>query len=67
MHKFQLVVMGFLFCTCGFAQNANSSKAASFSAVGQFSTTTNPNGTWSYGYTSTLGGPFNLYTVQGTT
>ncbi len=68
MHRFMLVVMVLaLFCTSGFAQNTSSPSAPSFSAVGQFSTTTNPNGTWSYGYTSTLGGPFNLYAIQGTT
>ncbi len=62
-----LVVVFALFCAPGLAQNANTSNTASFSAVGQFSTTSNPNGTWSYGYSTTLGGPFSLYTIQGTT
>lgn len=29
----------------------------------EFSITKNPNGVWSYGYTSTLGGPFTLYSA----
>jgi hypothetical protein len=37
----------------------------SFSAVQDFSTTSNPNGAWSYGYTTTLGGIFHLLTLGG--
>lgn len=36
-----------------------------FSAADQFSLTQNPNGTWSYGFTVGLGGPFTLYTING--
>src|SRR5260370_19322079 len=35
-------------------------QAHSFSAVGDFSLATNPNGAWSYGWEATLGGTFNL-------
>src|SRR5712692_6647145 len=38
-----------------------------FSAAGSFSNTSNPNGVWSYGFTTTLGGGFTLYTISGTT
>lgn len=37
-----------------------------FSAVDQFSLTQNPNAPWSYGFTDGLGGPFTLYTINGT-
>ena len=36
-----------------------------FDAVRDFSTTRNPNGRWSYGFTSTLGGTFSPYTISG--
>lgn len=34
--------------------------------VADFSASSNPTGNWSYGYTSTLGGTFNLFTVATT-
>jgi hypothetical protein len=40
---------------------------ARFSVVSDFSSTLNPNGAWSYGYTTTLGKAFALYTVSGKT
>ena len=49
--------------TYGFSQGQ--SQTTMFSAVGQFSVTSNPNGTWSYGYSETLGGAFHLYTLSG--
>ncbi|HXJ86842.1 MAG TPA: hypothetical protein VMS18_08515 [Candidatus Binatia bacterium] len=36
-------------------------------AFDDFSTTMNPAGTWTYGYTSHLGSPFFAYTTSGTT
>lgn len=36
------------------------------SIVGDFSASNNPNGNWSYGYTSTLGGSFSLFAASGT-
>jgi len=36
-----------------------------YEASNQFSDTSNPNGTWSYGYTRKLGGPVTLYTISG--
>lgn len=36
-----------------------------YEASDQFSDSYNPNGTWSYGYTKKLGGPFTLYTISG--
>jgi hypothetical protein len=38
---------------------------AGYDATADFSPTSNPNGVWSYGYSTTLGGTFNLYTSSG--
>lgn len=38
-----------------------------YDAVRDFSIGSNPNGIWSYGWESSLGGPFNLYTLTDTT
>jgi hypothetical protein len=38
---------------------------AGYNAAADFSPTSNPNGVWSYGYSTTLGGAFNLYTTSG--
>ncbi|WP_435010835.1 PEP-CTERM sorting domain-containing protein [Tundrisphaera lichenicola] len=38
---------------------------ADFDAAADFSLMSNPNGIWSYGYSTTLGGTFNLYTEHG--
>ena len=38
-----------------------------FFSFDDFSTTMNPAGTWTYGYTSHLGSPFFVYTTSGTT
>lgn len=40
--------------------------AATYSAVTDFSISSNPNGAWSYGYQTTLGGPFSLLSTPGT-
>ena len=40
-------------------------QALTFDAATDFSLTNNPNGVWSYGYSSTLGGVFNLYPDKG--
>src|SRR5271166_5060477 len=37
-----------------------------FNAASDFSLNSNPNGVWSYGYSTTLGGPFLLYTSSST-
>jgi hypothetical protein len=39
--------------------------AQTFDAAAEFSPTANPTAVWSYGYTTTLGGSFNLYTENG--
>jgi hypothetical protein len=49
----------------GSAQATSPKGGETFSAVGQFSAASNPNGAWSYGNTQTLGGPFNLFTTGG--
>lgn len=49
----------------GFAQTSQKQGGSSFSASGQFSAASNPNVTWSYGFTNNLGEDFNLYTVGG--
>ncbi len=49
-------------CVCFCLSSLN---AASFHAAGDFSTTTNPNGPWSYGGTPTLGGTFTASTIAG--
>jgi hypothetical protein len=43
---------------------AGQSVHADFDAAGDFSAVNNPNGVWSYGYTTTLGGTLNLYTTS---
>lgn len=40
--------------------------AATFNLASDFSASANPAGVWSYGYSTTLGGTFNLYTANGT-
>jgi len=45
--------------------NPVSASAVTFNAANDFSATNNPNGTWSYGYETTLGGAFNLYPNSG--
>ena len=42
-------------------------KNADYDAVRDFSIQSNPGGVWSYGWTSSLGSPLNLYTVTDTT
>jgi hypothetical protein len=42
-------------------------QAPTFSAAADFSAVKNPNGPWSYGFESVLGGPFTLYQIAGTT
>ncbi|MBI1765773.1 MAG: hypothetical protein HYR56_30580 [Acidobacteria bacterium] len=39
---------------------------ATYDAVGGFSTTSNPNGSWSYGWEATLGGAFTLNAAERT-
>jgi probable HAF family extracellular repeat protein len=41
--------------------------SAVYSAAHDFSFTQNPNAVWSYGFTTTVGGPFSLYTISGPT
>jgi hypothetical protein len=38
-----------------------------FSAARDFSFVSNPNRTWSYGYTTSVGSPFSLYQISGST
>jgi hypothetical protein len=38
-----------------------------YSASHDFSFNLNPNAVWSYGFTTTMGGPFSLYTLSGPT
>jgi len=42
------------------------SQADAQNMVGDFSPSSNPTGNWSYGFTSTLGGTFNLFTTSST-
>src|SRR6476660_6663080 len=55
-----------LFSQVSAAQTANF-VTADYDAVRDFSIVSNPNGVWSYGWTSTLGSPLNLYTVMDST
>jgi hypothetical protein len=55
------VVHGFLLRD--FVENAT----PIYSAAHDFSFTLNPNAVWSYGYTTTVGGPFSLYITSGST
>jgi MYXO-CTERM domain-containing protein len=40
--------------------------ATTYDVAADFSASTNPNGAWSLGYSTTLGGAFNAYTANGT-
>ena len=55
------IVHGFLLRN--FVKSAN----VVYSAAHDFSFTLNPNAVWSYGYTTNVGGSFNLYTIAGLT
>jgi len=55
------IVHGFLWR--GFVKSAN----VIYSAAHDFSTRLNPNAVWSYGFTTSLGGPFTLDTISGST
>ena len=55
------VVHGYLLR--GFVKTAN----VVYSAAHDFSTRLNPNSVWSYGYTTSVGGPFTLYSISGAT
>jgi hypothetical protein len=55
-----------LFLQASSAQTQNST-TADYDAARDFSIISNPNGVWSYGWTSSLGSPLNLYTVTDTT
>ena len=47
------------------ASSCLSTRAVTYDLALDFSTNANPNGVWSYGYTSTLGGSLNLYDESG--
>jgi len=47
----------------GFVKTAN----VIYSAAHDFSTRLNPNAAWSYGFTTSVGGPFTLDTISGST
>jgi hypothetical protein len=68
-HHTKVSIMGkqFLSILCvGLALYACVAQAATWNAITDFSSTNNPNGVWSYGWSSTLGSTFNLYsTYQG--
>jgi len=55
------IVHGFLWR--GFVKSAN----VVYSAAHDFSTRLNPNSVWSYGFTTSVGGPFTLDTISGST
>jgi hypothetical protein len=54
----QIVVLAFL-------SSGYTAQAATYDAAAEFSTTNNPNGVWSYGWSSTLASAFNLYSYNG--
>lgn len=56
-----------LIVCCMFATVAAEPVRASYiyDAAADFSPTSNPNGVWSYGWSATLGGAFQLYTQSG--
>jgi hypothetical protein len=43
--------------------NVKSTEAAVFDVAADFSATSNPTGAWTYGYSTTLGGPLITYTI----
>ncbi len=54
----------YIFLVVVLALTAKTARADSIAA--QFSITSNPNGNWSYGYTTTLGGAFSPFTISST-
>jgi probable HAF family extracellular repeat protein len=54
-----------LFVTVTSVHSASLPKLTYYEAAIQFSDNTNPNGTWSYGFTRKLGGSFTSYTING--
>jgi hypothetical protein len=52
---------------CPQSNFAQTQPTADYDAVRDFSIASNPNGVWSYGWLSSLGSPFNLYTVTDNT
>lgn len=55
-----------LFIAVQTAHTASQPQLTYYAAANQFSDSSNPNGTWSYGYTTKLGGSFTRYTISGT-
>jgi len=59
------VAVLFFFLQASSAQTQNAT-TVDYDAARDFSIVSNPNGVWSYGWTSSLGSPLNLYTVTDT-
>jgi hypothetical protein len=49
----------------GLLTPGNAVSAQTYTAAAGFSPTSNPSGTWSYGYSATRGGPYSYFTVHG--
>ena len=58
------LLAGFAYATLLFSTSAAS--ALTFNAANDFSIVSNPNGAWSYGYSTMLGGVFVPFTASGT-
>jgi hypothetical protein len=67
MKKVIVILFLILGASAVYGQNSNSAKQQTYSAVDQFSPQMNPNATWAYGYTLTLGSPLIRYTIKGAT
>lgn len=62
---FSAVLLLILFVAAQPARSDSFPRLAYYEAANQFSFNSNPNGTWSYGYTTSIGGPLTPYTISG--
>jgi probable HAF family extracellular repeat protein len=62
---FPILLVLILFVAVQTAYSASLPTLTYYEAANQFTTNSNPNGTWTYGYTTKLGGSFTRYTISG--
>jgi hypothetical protein len=66
LRTFSIAIILLLMMSQAASAREQQSRTPDYDAVKDFSITSNPNGVWSYGWTSSLGSPLNLYTVTDT-
>jgi hypothetical protein len=65
-HKVMKTSFKLIAVSVGLLAIAPASQAASYDPATDFSTTTNPNGVWTYGSSTTLGGTYGTFVKNGT-